>query len=101
MAVTGMIVPNGMNPSRLATGGHIHMLIRKGNRSLKLGRWENSTLSFKFVEIWECEWQELCKKLGLNPRGHDNLLHLEPLIPRDAYFGGRVNCTKLLFRSTG
>ena len=37
----------------------------------------------------------------MNPKGDLPKLYLEPLIPREAYFGGRVNCTKMLYTCEG
>ena len=35
------------------------------------------------------------RKNKLNPKDDVPKHYLEPLIPREAYFGGRVNCTKI------
>ena len=56
---------------------------------------------YNLIEIWECGWKAQCKKLSIDPRGDEVFTVLEPLIPRDAYFGGRVNCTKMLYHCTG
>lgn len=57
---------------------------------------------YQVVEMWECDWEKNCKALSMDPRGWDvTFKHLEPLVPRDAYFGGRVNCTKLLYHCEG
>ena len=48
------------------------------------------------VEMWECQFQKNLNK--------EDLLRydpLKPLVPRDAYFGGRVNGVKLYYRATG
>ena len=56
---------------------------------------------FKVVEMWEHDWVRYCKKNKMNPKGDLPKLYLEPLIPREAYFGGRVNCTKMLYKCEG
>ena len=56
---------------------------------------------YTVVEMWEHEWKRYCRKNKLNPKGDLPKHYLEPLIPREAYFGGRVNCTKMLFTCEG
>jgi hypothetical protein len=56
---------------------------------------------YTVVEMWEHDWVRHCKKNKINPKGDLPKLYLEPLIPREAYFGGRVNCTKMLYKCDG
>ena len=56
---------------------------------------------FKVVQIWEHEWLRYCRQNRLDPKGDLPKLFLEPLIPREAYFGGRVNCTKMYYTCVG
>ena len=51
------------------------------------------------VEKWECRFQNEKRRLGLK---FDRDLSLRlPLNPRDAYYGGRTNATKLYKNCTG
>jgi hypothetical protein len=50
--------------------------------------------------IWECDWKKLVKAEGINTT-RARLEPLKPLIPRDAYFGGRTNAVKLYARAEG
>ena len=40
------------------------------------------------------------KKMNIETN-RPNLEHYKPLVPRDAYFGGRVNAVKLYYKCTG
>mmetsp|Transcript_12651 Transcript_12651/g.16301 ORF Transcript_12651/g.16301 Transcript_12651/m.16301 type:complete len:1243 (-) Transcript_12651:1394-5122(-) len=51
---------------------------------------------YNFVEIWECEFNQLAKKWNLDLQNPE-ILHMAPLLPRDAYFGGRTNAVKLYY----
>ena len=51
------------------------------------------------VEMWECQWDKICKIKNL-PTTRADIEHLKCLIPRDAYFGGRVNAAKLYYKCT-
>ena len=55
---------------------------------------------YKLLEMWECQWDVDVKKMGINTKRPD-LEHHKPLIPRNAYFGGRVNAVKLYYKCTG
>jgi hypothetical protein len=55
---------------------------------------------FNVVEMWECKWDNICKKFHL-PTSKKELEHIKCLIPRDAYFGGRTNAVKLYYRCDG
>ena len=50
--------------------------------------------------MWECKWDNICKKLDL-PTSKKELEHIKCLIPRDAYFGGRTNAIKLYYKCEG
>ena len=41
-----------------------------------------------------------CEKIGINTK-RPHLEHHKPLIPRNAYFGGRVNAAKLYYKCIG
>ena len=56
---------------------------------------------YNVVQMWEHEWLRYCRQNRLNPKGDLPKHFLEPLIPREAYFGGRVNCTKMYFTCEG
>lgn len=45
---------------------------------------------YNLVEIWECEWVKSKTYKNVKPFGF-----IEPLIPRDGFYGGRTNATKL------
>ena len=54
----------------------------------------------KFEEMWECEWDEMVKN---DPSIKDIIGDTEivkPLNPRDAFFGGRTNATRLYVKAT-
>ena len=57
-------------------------------------------LGYKVVEMWECQWDIDVKKMKIETNRPD-LEHYKPLIPRDAYFGGRVNASKLYYKCIG
>ena len=50
--------------------------------------------------MWECRWDIDMKKMNIETNRPD-LEHYKPLIPRDAYFGGRVNAVKLYYKCIG
>eukprot|EP00638_Chattonella_subsalsa_P019123 CAMPEP_0117894584 /NCGR_PEP_ID=MMETSP0950-20121206/26070_1 /TAXON_ID=44440 /ORGANISM="Chattonella subsalsa, Strain CCMP2191" /LENGTH=86 /DNA_ID=CAMNT_0005755185 /DNA_START=1 /DNA_END=258 /DNA_ORIENTATION=- len=48
--------------------------------------------------MWECDFRRMLVKQKISHHlMREDLEALKPLIPRDAYFGGRVNCVKLLY----
>ena len=56
---------------------------------------------FEVIQMWECK---LSKEMGLN----EEMKHyfeeyeiIEPLQPRDAFYGGRTNAAKLLHECQG
>ena len=57
-------------------------------------------LGYKVERIWECQWDKLVKLKKINTHRPD-LEHKKPLIPREAYFGGRVNAVKLYYQCEG
>ena len=61
---------------------------------------EIKNAGYKLVEMWECQWDNLTKIHKL-PTSHADIEHLKSLIPRDAYFGGRVNAAKLYYICRG
>jgi len=77
-------------------------------RSIKFGEVYASTVEkverfkangYEVEEIWECQFNKFVHK---NNIVFDTVLtHLDPLIPRDAYFGGRVNAVKLYYKCQG
>ena len=55
---------------------------------------------YTVVEMWECDWRRL-KDTSPDIRTFiANLVFTEPLVPRDAFCGGRTNTTKLYHRVT-
>ena len=50
---------------------------------------------YNLVEMWECEW----KKSPLFKKFKNSLDFVEPLNPREAYFGGRTEAFKLKAKS--
>ncbi len=43
----------------------------------------------RVIVMWECQWDALVKANNL-PKCREELLHREPLNPRDSYYGGRT-----------
>ena len=56
---------------------------------------EGQRQGFRIVETWECEFEETMKARPEMKTFIDDLPHIEPLQPRDAFFGGRTNAVKL------
>ena len=55
-------------------------------------------LGYEIRRIWECEWDDLVKEdETLNAFLECNKV-IAPLNPRDAFFGGRTNATKLYYK---
>ena len=50
---------------------------------------------YKVVSIWECEWEEQRNDLNIQ-NFLEELKLIEPLNPKDAFYGGRVEVFKLL-----
>lgn len=50
---------------------------------------------YNLVEMWECEWTK-----SPQYKNSEKVNVIEPLNPRDAFFGGRTNAFKLLAKST-
>ena len=55
---------------------------------------------YTVVEMWECDWRRLKETSPDISTFIANLAFTEPLIPRDAFCGGRNNATKLYHRVT-
>ncbi|KAJ8026991.1 hypothetical protein HOLleu_31989 [Holothuria leucospilota] len=54
---------------------------------------------YQYVEIWEHEWQDLKKTLSSEMKAEIAKFprNLDPLVPREAFFGGRTNGIKLYY----
>ncbi|KAJ8019010.1 putative DNA polymerase [Holothuria leucospilota] len=66
-------------------------------RSEKVKKFFLSCEGYQYVEMWEHDWKELKKTLSqemLNEIG-EIPRNLQPLVPREAFFGGRTNGIKL------
>ena len=50
--------------------------------------------------MWECQFDKDVMAMKINTN-RPHLEHHKPLIPRDAYFGGRVNAVKLYYKCVG
>ena len=50
----------------------------------------------KVIEMWECDWKTYLKENPAAQQFVSTLDMVEPLNPRDAFYGGRTNATKLL-----
>jgi hypothetical protein len=53
------------------------------------------SLNFNVVEIWECQINQQLKTDADMRAYFDNFQVVDPLEPRDAFYGGRTNATKL------
>ena len=67
--------------------------------TFQISDWIRSA-GYKLVEIWECQWDAQMKRLNINTTRAD-LENNKPLVPRHAYFGGRVNAVKLYYKCEG
>ncbi|KAJ8018826.1 putative DNA polymerase [Holothuria leucospilota] len=58
---------------------------------------------YSYVEMWEHEWQMLKEKLPVEMKANINMVpkNLKPLLPREAFFGGRTNGIKLFHKVEG
>jgi len=57
---------------------------------------------YRVIEKWECEWdQDVKTDPDLKQFLDVDYKNVEPLQPRDAFFGGRTNAVKLHHRVTG
>ena len=56
---------------------------------------------FNVVEVWECEIKRQLASDGEMKRYFDQYEAVEPLEPRDAFFGGRTNAAKLYHQCEG
>ena len=82
--------PNTWNSLLQKTIGFIRL-----NHNKRIAFIKNNMPNSIFVEIWECEFDELCKNdLEFKEFIKINPIH-EPLLPRDALYGGRTNAFKL------
>ena len=59
------------------------------------------SLNFNVVEIWECQINQQLKNNAEMKAYFDNFQVVEPLEPRDAFYGGRTNATKLFHECQG
>ena len=59
------------------------------------------SLNFNVVEIWECQINQQLKNNAEMKAYFDNFQVVEPLEPRDAFYGGRTNVTKLFHECQG
>lgn len=55
---------------------------------------------YNLVIMWECDWDKLAKKHNIK-YDRDELHHRLPLNPRDAFFGGRVECITPYWKAKG
>jgi len=63
--------------------------IKKENRLKELG--------YTVISIWECEYNQLKKQNPEIVKNYDKTIFMEPLKPRDAFFGGRTCSFKRIY----
>lgn len=73
--------------------GELRMMTEEQNNRLR-------SRGYKVVVMWECDWDRYVKQHKL-PTYREDLLHREPLNPRDSYYGGRTETIMCYFRITG
>ena len=56
---------------------------------------------FEVVQMWECELREKMEKDEEMKRHFEEHEIVEPLQPRDAFYGGRTNAAKLFHECQG
>jgi hypothetical protein len=56
--------------------------------------------NYNVVEIWECDYDQLAKSKGFKQfKKEFNKEIITKLIPREAFYGGRTNATKLYYKA--
>ena len=56
---------------------------------------------YRVVELWECELDKKLMEDEEMKRYFDEYEIVDPLNPRDAFYGGRTNATKLFYKCEG
>ena len=56
---------------------------------------------YRVVEMWECELDRKLEEDEEMKRYFDERKIIDPLNPRDAFYGGRTNATKLIHTCEG
>ena len=56
---------------------------------------------YRVVEMWECELDKKLMGDEEMKRYFDEYEIVDPLNPRDAFYGGRTNATKLFYKCEG
>ena len=86
--VTTYQKPDGKTVERQIRFGEIYAHTMKDMETIR-------KTGVALIEQWECKFK---KSLEFSLREDHEVLR--PLVPRDAYFGGRVNAVKLYYRAT-
>ena len=60
-----------------------------------------TTRGYRVVEMWECELDKKLEEDGEMKRYFDAYKIVDPLNPRDAFYGGRTNASKLIHTCEG
>ena len=60
-----------------------------------------TNLGYRVVEMWECELDKKLEEDGEMKRYFDQRKIVDPLDPRDAFYGGRTNASKLFHTCEG
>lgn len=81
--------PDGKTVEREIRFGEIYAHTMKDMESIR-------STGVTLIEEWECVFN---RKVESALKDHHE--EMRPLVPRDAYFGGRVNAVKLYYRATG
>ena len=60
-----------------------------------------TNLGYRVVEMWECELDKKLEEDEEMKRYFDERKIVDPLDPRDAFYGGRTNASKLFHTCEG
>ena len=60
-----------------------------------------TSLGYRVVEMWECELDKKLEEDDEMKRYFDQYKIVDPLDPRDAFYGGRTNAAKLFHTCEG
>ena len=83
-----------VNPINQKTMGHLYKDTVSKVKYLK-------DCGFEVVQMWECELREEMEKDEEMKRYFEEYEIVDPLQPRDAFYGGRTNAAKLFHECQG
>ena len=90
MLVSWCFKQESINPYKKQTMGNLYKLTKQKEKTIR-------GLGYNYIEIWEHEWDDLVKTNKHVAEFVKSEDIQQPLMPRDALYGGRTNASKLFY----